>query len=60
MMFADDIALLADSVKGLQESKNKFEEFCRNLDLSINIEKQVIFNKPSYLWLQVLHIQFAP
>ena len=42
MMFVDDIVLLADSVKALQESINRGEEFCRNSDLlSINIEKQV-------------------
>ena len=49
MMFADDIVLVADSEKGLQESINRLEEFCSNWDLSINIEKQkiAIFNKPS-------------
>ena len=49
MMFADDIVLLADSAKGLQESINRLEEFYRNWDLSINIEKteEVIFNKPT-------------
>ena len=49
MMFVDDIVLLADSATGLQESINRLEEFCRNWDLSINIEKTkvVIFNKPT-------------
>ena len=41
MMFVDDIVLMADSVKALQESINRWEEFCRNWDLlTINIEKQ--------------------
>ena len=40
-MFADDIVLLADTEKSLQESINRLEEFW---DLSINI-KIVIFNK---------------
>ena len=42
MMFADDIVLLANSAEGLQESINRLEEFCRNWDLSINIEKTKI------------------
>ena len=48
-MLADDIALLADTQKGLQELINRLEEFCSNWDLSINIEKTkiVIFNKPT-------------
>ena len=47
MMFADDIVLLADTEKGLQESLNGLEEFCSNWDLSINTEetKIVLFNK---------------
>ena len=47
MMFADDIVLLADTEKDLQESLNRLEEFCSNWDLSISIEKTkiVIFNK---------------
>ena len=49
MMFTDDIFLLADTEKGLQESLNRLEEFCSNWDLSINIEKTkiVVFNKPT-------------
>ena len=30
MMLTDDIVLLADSAKGLQQSINRLEEFCRN------------------------------
>ena len=55
MMFADEIVLLANSAKGLQESINRLKEFCRNWDLSINIEKTKIdFNNlpvaPSFLY----------
>ena len=32
MMFADDIVLLADFVKGSQEPIHRLEEFCRNWD----------------------------
>ena len=48
-MFADDIVLLADTEKGLQELINRLEEFSSNWDLSINIEKSkiVIFKKPT-------------
>ena len=48
-MFADDIVLLADTEKGLQESLNRLDKFCSNWDLSINIEKTkiVVFNKPT-------------
>ena len=44
MMFADDIVLLADIEKGLQESLNGLEKFCSNWDLSINIEKLSLIN----------------
>ena len=48
-MFPDDIVLLADKQKGLQEPKNRVEELCSNWDLSINIKKTkiVIFSKPT-------------
>ena len=39
MTFADDIVLLADTEKRLQELINRLEKFCGNWDLSINIEK---------------------
>ena len=50
-MFTDDIVLLANTEKGLQELLNGLEEFCSNWDLSINIvnekTKIVVFNKPT-------------
>ena len=45
-MFTDDLVLLADTTNGLQESINSLEEFSRNWDLSINIEKSFLINLP--------------
>ena len=48
-MLDDDIVLLGNKKKVLQELLNRLEEFCSNWDLSINVEKTkiVIFNKPT-------------
>ena len=47
LLFADDLALLADSHTGLQASINLLEEYCLTWDLKINIDKAktVSFNK---------------
>ena len=47
LLFADDLALLADSHTGLQASINLLEEYCLTWDLKINIDKTktVSFNK---------------
>ena len=47
LLFADDLVLLADSIKGLQDSIDRLDEFCKAWKLNINIDKTkvVIFNK---------------
>lgn len=47
LLFADDLALLADSHKGLQDSINILSEFCQTWKLNINIDKTkvVVFNR---------------
>ena len=49
MMLTDDIVLLADTEKRLQDLLNRLEEFCSNWDPSINIKPTIIaiFNKPT-------------
>ena len=42
LMFADDIALLSDTVIGLQKQLNVLQTFCSNNKLSVNIEKTKI------------------
>ena len=50
MMFADDIVLLANTDKGLQESINGLEEFYSNWDLFLNIERtKMVFLTNLYL-----------
>ena len=46
LLFADDLALLADSHSGLQTSIDLLEEYCLTWDLKINIDKTktVAFN----------------
>ena len=42
LMFADDIALIADTVQGLQSLLNVLYDFCTNKGLIINIPKSMI------------------
>ena len=46
-MYADDIALLSSSPKGLQEKLNKLYESCQDWCLEANVSKTkvLIFNK---------------
>ena len=51
LMFADDIALLADTVSGLQKQLNTLESFCENSKLKVNITKTkvVVFKRGGQL-----------
>ena len=42
LLYADDIALFADSVKRLQELLNTLSEFCKKWGLAVNISKTKI------------------
>ncbi|XP_078509623.1 uncharacterized protein LOC144769407 [Lissotriton helveticus] len=39
LMFADDTLILSKTQKGLQAALNKFEEFCHDNDLQVNVAK---------------------
>ena len=47
LLFTDDVVLLADSNKGLQESIDRLTEFCKTWILNINVDKTkvVVFNR---------------
>jgi len=45
LMFADDIALIADTVVGLQKQLNILYEFCTQNKLTVNIEKKILVFK---------------
>ena len=47
LMFADDIALISDTVKGLQKQLNTLNTFCSRNKLTVNIDKTkiVVFKK---------------
>lgn len=51
LMFADDIALMSDTVKGLQSQLNVLSEFCNKYMLSVNVTKTkiVVFKKGGVL-----------
>lgn len=47
LMYADDIVLISESAKGLQNCLNKLSKYCDIWNLSVNIDKSkvIIFNK---------------
>jgi hypothetical protein len=47
LMYADDIVLISESAKGLQNCLNKLSNYCDIWNLSVNIDKSkvIIFNK---------------
>jgi hypothetical protein len=47
LMYADDIVLISESAKGLQNCLNKLSNYCDICNLSVNIDKSkvIIFNK---------------
>ena len=46
-MYVDDIVLISESAKGLQNCLNKLSTYCDIWNLSVNIDKSkvIIFNK---------------
>ena len=58
LLFADDLALLADSLKGLQDSIDRLVEFCKTWNLNINIDKTkvVVFNRKQKVHLAPLSL----
>jgi hypothetical protein len=46
-MYADDIVLISESAKGLQNCLNKLSNYCDMWNLSVNIDKSkvILFNK---------------
>ena len=54
LLFADDLALLADSIKGLQDLIDRLADFCKTWKLNINMDKTkvVVFNRKH----QVQHV----
>jgi hypothetical protein len=47
LLFADDLVLLSETAKGLQQCLNKLNEYCKKWGLTINVDKTkiLIFNK---------------
>jgi hypothetical protein len=47
LMYADDIVLISESAKGIQNCLNKLSNYCDIWNLSVNIDKSkvIIFNK---------------
>ena len=50
-MFADDVALISNSVQGLQKQLNILNEFSKNNKMIVNIEKtkDMVFKKGGQL-----------
>ena len=50
-MYADDLVILSESAKGLQEKLDKLQNVCNDWCLSININKTkvIVFNKTGRL-----------
>ena len=44
LLFADDVVLLADSIKGLQELIDRLVEYCKTWKLNINVDKAKAFS----------------
>ena len=51
LMYADDIALVSDSVKDLQKKINCLQEYCRQWGLTVNMDKTkvVVFKNGGFL-----------
>ena len=51
LLFADDIALLSDTIVGLQNQLDVLARSCARLDLHVNLDKSntVIFRKGGYI-----------
>lgn len=51
LLFADDIVLLSDTARGLQNQINIMDNACKNLYLNVNIEKTkvMVFRKGGFL-----------
>ena len=51
LLFADDIALLSDTIVGLQDQLDVLARSCSRLDLHVNLDKSniVIFRKGAYI-----------
>jgi len=47
LMFADDVALISDTVIGLQRQLNTLVEFCTEYDIDVNVNKTniVVFKR---------------
>ena len=54
LLFADDVALLSDSAVGLQKQLDILYDTCKNLDLSVNLEKSniIVFRNGGHLALR--------
>ena len=54
LLFADDVALLSDSVAGLQKQLDILYNSCQKLDLNVNLDKSniVVFRNGGYLALR--------
>ena len=50
LLFTDDVVLLTDSIKGLQDLIDRLAEYCKTWKLNINVDKTkvVIFNRKQY------------
>ena len=44
LLYADDLILMSNSVKGLQTCTDNLEEYCKKWHLSINTAKSKIIN----------------
>ena len=58
LMYADDLILVSQSERGLQNCLNKFETYCEHwcLDININHTKSLVFNKSGKILPFTFHI----
>ena len=43
LLFADNVVLLADSIKGLQKLIDRLVDYCKTWKLNINVDKAIVF-----------------
>ena len=53
-MFADDVALISDTVIGLQRQLSTLVEFCTEYEINVNVNKTkvVVFKRGGHVYLR--------
>ena len=59
MMYADDLIVISESHKGLQESMNKLEKYCEQWGITVNVSKtKYMISNSKYLANQKYELHF--